>query len=102
MLETSRAQRQFGDGLNKPPPRTHVTEEGRYLSGSREDMQEDNPRPSGIVTLPPTAELGTGHMDSTRGVNLTRHCPTFPNVGRRPNSKWRQRKPEVELTIERN
>ena len=71
MLETSRAQRQFGDGLNKPPPRTHVTEEGRYLSGSREDMQGGNPRPSGIVTLPPTAELGTGHMESTRGVNLT-------------------------------
>ena len=69
--ETSRAQSQSGDGLNKPPPRTHVTEEGRYLSGSREDMQGGNPRPSGIVTLPPTAELGTGHPDDTRGVKIT-------------------------------
>ena len=33
------------------------------------------------------------------------HCryrQTFCDVGRRPNSKWRLRKPQVEITIERN
>ncbi len=34
-----------------------------------------------------------------------RHCQysqTFPDVNRLPNSKWRTRKPEAEITIERN